>query len=220
MNAKRDEQKQKSDEKRTQETLDERKKKIMFFTREFFLIKKTEDFFGNCKRDKRNKRSLCSQKMLGLNGREWKKKKKERSFLENFAKENGKMSSPICCIKKQLFSARHNKIVKNVKNGETIFSRFFEFFSITFLFPFLFLYLLFFVLLYLILLYFLRFLFLAIHLAFLALHHLFFVSFAFLLFLLFVHLLFLELILSRFGNSLCILICHFFLYLSSGKNVL
>ena len=106
------------------ETPDERKKENVFLER-FFLNKKTEDFFGNYKRDKTNKRSLCSQKMLGLNRREWKKKKKGRSFLENFAKENGKMSSTICCIKKQLFfSARHNRKAKNVKIGETIFQVF------------------------------------------------------------------------------------------------
>ena len=64
--------------------------------------------------------------MLGLSGREWKKKKKKgRSFLEEFAKENGKMSSPICWIKNNyFFSARHNRTVKNVKIGETIFQDF------------------------------------------------------------------------------------------------
>ena len=64
--------------------------------------------------------------MFGLNGREWKKKKKRRFFLGNFAKENGEMSSPICWIKNNYFSARHNKIVKHVIIGETIFQDFFS----------------------------------------------------------------------------------------------
>ena len=54
-----------------------------------------------------------------------KKEKKGRSFLENFANEDGKMSSPICCLKKQKNSARHNRLVKYVKIGETIFQDFF-----------------------------------------------------------------------------------------------
>ena len=50
-----------------------------------------------------------------------KRRKKRRSFLEIFAKENGEMSSPICEKKQLFFSARHNRIVKkNVKIGEII----------------------------------------------------------------------------------------------------
>ena len=52
-----------------------------------------------------------------------KRRKKGRSFLEIFAKENGKMSSTIFCKKNNIFSARHNKIVKNVKIGDTIFQK-------------------------------------------------------------------------------------------------
>ena len=56
-----------------------------------------------------------------------KRRKKGRSFLDNFAKENGKMSSPICCTGCCFFfSARHNKIVENVKNGRPFFKFFFR----------------------------------------------------------------------------------------------
>ena len=64
-------------------------------------------------------------KILGLNGREWKKKKKKRSFLEKFAKENGKMFLPNLLDKKNnCCSARHNRKEKDVKIGETIFHDF------------------------------------------------------------------------------------------------
>ena len=55
-----------------------------------------------------------------------KRRKKGRSFLGKFAKENGEMSYSICWIKNNYFSARHNRIVKNVKIGETIFQDFFS----------------------------------------------------------------------------------------------
>ena len=59
--------------------------------------------------------------MLGLNGREWKKKKKKgRSFLENFAKVNGEMSSPICLKKNNFFFSASQQDRKNVKIGEII----------------------------------------------------------------------------------------------------
>ena len=131
MNAKRDEQKQKLMKKRMQETFE--RKKRMFFMREiffFFKPKKRKIFSENKNEIKQTRRSLCSQKVLGLNGREWKKKKKGRSFLENFAKENGEMSSPTCWRKNNYFSARHNRIVKNVKNWRP----FFKFFSRNFFF--------------------------------------------------------------------------------------
>ena len=53
------------------------------------------------------------------------KEEKSKIILEKFAKENGKMSSPFCWMKNNYFSARHNRIVKNVKSGETIFQDFF-----------------------------------------------------------------------------------------------
>ena len=53
------------------------KKKRMFFMWEiFFNNKKTGDFFGTQKRDKTNKRSLCSQKFLDWNEENWKRRKK------------------------------------------------------------------------------------------------------------------------------------------------
>ena len=56
-----------------------------------------------------------------------KRRKKGRSFLDNFAKENGKMSSPICCARCGFFfSARLNRMVKNVKNGRPFFKFFFR----------------------------------------------------------------------------------------------
>ena len=66
MNANRDAQKQKSDEKRMQETLDKRKKENVFHERDSFLNKKKrkKKKIGKYKRDKTNKRSSCSQKCL------------------------------------------------------------------------------------------------------------------------------------------------------------
>ena len=50
-----------------------------------------------------------------------KRRKKKRSFLEIFAKENGEMSSPICWMKTKKFRIHHNRQAKNAKAGETIF---------------------------------------------------------------------------------------------------
>ena len=54
-----------------------------------------------------------------------KRRKKGRSFLENLAKDNGEVDFPICWMKNNFFfPARHNKKVKTVKIGETIFHDF------------------------------------------------------------------------------------------------
>ena len=89
-----------------------KEKKRKFFMREFFFEqnKKTEDFFGKYKRDQRNKRSLCSQKNAWI---EWKRMEKEEK--------------KVCCAGCGFFfSARHNRIVKNVKNGRPFFKFFFS----------------------------------------------------------------------------------------------
>ena len=70
-----------------QETFDESKKQNVFHERVFFS-NKVEDVFAENKNEiKTNIRSLCSQKMLGLNGREWKKKKKRKILLGIFFEE-------------------------------------------------------------------------------------------------------------------------------------
>ena len=56
-----------------------------------------------------------------------KRRKKQDHFLENFAKENGKMSSPICWIKKQLFLvSTSQQDSKKCENWRNHFSRFFS----------------------------------------------------------------------------------------------
>ena len=55
-----------------------------------------------------------------------KRRKKGRSLLEIFAKENGKMFFPTCWIKNFFFfSARHNRIVKKCEAGRPFFKFFF-----------------------------------------------------------------------------------------------
>ena len=86
VSAKRDEQKQKVMNKRMQKTLDERKKENVFLERVFFKQKqKTEVFFfGKYKRVKNKQKVSLFAKILGLNGREWKKKKKRKILPGKF----------------------------------------------------------------------------------------------------------------------------------------
>ena len=75
-----------------QETLDERKKENVFHEKDFFFLKKKREIFSEHKNEIKQTKSLFVRKNSWIEWkREWKKKKKRRSFLENFAKENGKM---------------------------------------------------------------------------------------------------------------------------------
>ena len=66
-------------------------------------------------------------KKLGLNGREMEKEEKRNILPGNFCEGEWQDDLPNLLDRKQLFfSARHNRIVKNVKIGETIFQDFFR----------------------------------------------------------------------------------------------
>ena len=79
----------------------------------------------NSKKKKRRKSRMKKEEKWRNRRKEdtWKNFKNEVFF---FQKSNGvKMSFPICWIKNNNFSARHNRIVKHVIIGETIFQDFF-----------------------------------------------------------------------------------------------
>ena len=55
-----------------------------------------------------------------------KRRKKGRSFLENFAKENGKISSPICWKKNNYFFSTSQQDSKTCENWRPFLKFFFE----------------------------------------------------------------------------------------------
>ena len=131
MNANRDAQKQKSDEKRMQETLDERKEENVFHERDSFLHQKKEEkrkIFSENTHEMKQTKGLFVRKNVWVEWKRMEKEEKRKIFPGKICEGEWWDVHTHLLDKKQLFfSARHNRIVKHVIIGVTIFQVFFFF---------------------------------------------------------------------------------------------